>query len=237
MLDEFLKKNDIVKDTLAVDKLCEFHDYSKPDTLYVAIAEEKLKLSQADVNLLKDKGTVAGWKKLLSFGKKAKKKEKSQEKEKVGANFDKKKILVLNEETLKTKYTLSKCCKPIPGDAVMGYIDDDKHIIIHKLDCSHAVKLKANHGNRVLGAKWEMSRQDIFPVSIYVKGFDKLGLLHDMTEVISQLHGINIRKLEVECDKGIFECTIQLYVHDTSDVKEIVSSLRKIPDVKEATRI
>ena len=237
MLDEFLKKNDIVKDTLTVDKLCELHDYSKPETLYVAIAEEKLTLSQEDIHALKEKDNVPGWKKLLSFGKRTKKKAKPQEKEKVGADFDKKKLLVLNEETLRTKYTLSDCCKPIPGDTVMGYIDDDSHIVIHQLDCPHAIKLKANHGNRVLGAKWEMNRKAIFPVTIHVKGFDKLGLLHDMTEVISHLHGINIRKLEIECDKGIFECAIQLYVHDTSDVKEITNSLRKISDVKEATRI
>ena len=77
----------------------------------------------------------------------------------------------------------------------------------------------------------------LFPVSIYVKGFDKLGLLHEMTQVISQLHGINIHKLEVECDDGIFECTIQMYVHDTKEVDEIISGLRDIPDVKEASRI
>ena len=119
----------------------------------------------------------------------------------------------------------------------LGYIDDDKHIVIHKVQCPHAEKLKANHGNRILAAKWEMSRMSLFPVSIHVKGFDKLGLLHEMTQVISQLHGVNIRKLEVECDDGIFECTVQMFVHDTKEVDEIIEGLRAIQDVKEASRI
>lgn len=101
-----------------------------------------------------------------------------------------------------------------------------------------AGKLKANHGNRVLGASWNMvGNQTLFPASIHVRGFDKMGLLHKMTQVISQLHSINIRKLEVECDDGIFECTIQMFVHDTKEVEETIAGLREIQDVKEVSRI
>ena len=236
MLDEFLANNDLVKDSLVIDKLCSLHGLSKPDALYVAIADGKVQLGHDDLEVLKGKNETAGWKRLFSFGKKVAKQDKKG-KETVGPDFDKKKLISLSEDSILNKYTLCDCCKPIPGDAVMGYIDDDKHIVIHKLQCPTAEKLKANHGNRVLGAKWEMDRQALFPVSIYVKGFDKLGLLHEMTQVISQLHGVNIRKLEVECDNGIFECTIQLYVHDTKDVADITAGLCEIPDVKEATRI
>lgn len=237
VLDVFLKQNDIPKNSLIVDKLCSLHDFSKPDALYVAIGEGAVKLSQDDVDMLKEKTEVAGWKKLFSFGKKANKQNKKKEKETFGKDFNRKQILSLTEETIQTKYTLSDCCKPIPGDAVMGYIDHENHIVIHQLQCPNAERLKANHGNRVLGAKWEMNRQIIFPVSIHVKGFDKLGLLHEMTQVISQLHGVNIRKLSVECDDGIFECNMQMYVHDTKEVNEVLTSLRNIPHVKAASRI
>jgi len=238
MFDEFLKAHDIEKNTLVIDKLCKLHDYAKPDAFYVAIAEGKVILSTNDIDALKEKDeSVGGWKKLFAFGKKTNKQAKKKDKEMVGPDFDKKKILSLTEDSIQTKYTLCECCKPIPGDSVMGYIDDDKHIVIHKLQCPNAEKLKANHGNRVLGAKWTMSRLILFPVSIQVKGFDKLGLLHEMTQVISQLHGVNIRKLSVECEGGIFECSIQMYVHDTREVDEIIKSLRDIKDVKEASRI
>lgn len=237
ILDQFLKGHDIEKNTATIDKLSNFHDFNKPDALYVAIGEGSVRLSQDDVDMLKGKSSVTGWKKLLSFGKKSAKPEQGKGKETVGADFNRKQMLSLTEDSIQRKYSLCDCCNPIPGDTVMGYIDDTKHIIIHKLQCPMAERLKANHGNRVLGARWEMGHQTIFPVSIHVKGFDKLGLLHEMTQVISQLHGLNIRKLSVECADGIFECNIQMYVHDTKEVNELVQSLRDIPDVKEASRV
>lgn len=236
MLEEFLAKNDIVKDTLVVDQLCRLHAVAKPDTLYVAIAEGNVKLGRADLDAIRGKNETTGWKRLFSFGKKSAK-QMSGGKETVGPDFDRKKTLALTEETLQNKYTLCECCNPIPGDVVMGYIDDDKHILIHKLQCPKAEKLKAKHGNRVLAAEWKMNRLVLFPVSVNVRGFDKLGLLHKMTQVISQLHGVNIHKLEVECDDGIFECNLQMFVHDTREVDEIVKGLREIPDVQEAARV
>lgn len=236
LVADFFKENDIVKDTLAIDKLCNLHEFAKPESLYVAIGEGSIVLGKNDLEALQEKPEVAGWKKLFSFGKKSKKTATS-EKPVVDSNFDRKQVLTLNEDTVQNRYTLCDCCKPIPGDTVMGYIDNGGHIIIHKLQCPIAVKIKANQGNRVLAANWDMHRVLLFPVTIYVKGFDKLGLLHKMTEVISQLHEINIRKLEIECEGGIFECTIQMFVHDTREVDEIVKALGEIQDIKEATRI
>ncbi|MBQ3926356.1 MAG: bifunctional (p)ppGpp synthetase/guanosine-3',5'-bis(diphosphate) 3'-pyrophosphohydrolase [Bacteroidaceae bacterium] len=235
MMDEFLANNDIQKNTSVIDKLCRMHGSVKPDALYVSIAEGKIVLGKVDLEELKEKGEEGRWKKLFSFGKKAPKQE--AKKATVDKNFDKKKAIKLTEESIQNQYTLCDCCKPIPGDKVMGYIDDDKHIVVHKLQCPNAEKLKANRGNRVLAAEWEMGHVILFPVSIYVKGFDKLGLLHKMTQVISQLHGVNIRKLEVESDNGIFECTVQIFVHDTKDADAIITSLREIQDIKEVARI
>lgn len=236
LVADFFKENDLVKDTLAIDKLCNLHEFAKSEALYVAIGEGSIVLGKNDLEALQEKPEVAGWKKLFSFGKKSKK-AAAKDKPVVDSSFDRKQVLSLNEDTVQNRYTLCDCCKPIPGDTVMGYIDNGGHIIIHKLQCPIAVKIKANQGNRVLAANWDMHRVLLFPVTIYVKGFDKLGLLHKMTEVISQLHEINIRKLEIECEGGIFECTIQMFVHDTREVDEIVKALGEIQDIKEATRI
>jgi GTP pyrophosphokinase len=236
MLDEFLAQNDVVKDSLVVDKICNLHDYAKPEALYVALAEGKVQLGRAELDAIKEKEEVVGWKRIFSFGKKTVK-QGLIGKVKISSNFDKKKAIILTEDSIQNQYTLCDCCKPIPGDTVMGYIDDDKHVIVHKLQCSIAEKLKANHGNRVLAAQWQMAGTTLFPVSMHIKGFDKLGLLHEMTQVISVLHGINIRKVEIECDKGIFECNIQMYVHSTKEVDEVLTSLRKIADLKEASRV
>lgn len=236
MLDEFLSQNDIVKDSLVVDKICNLHEFAKPEALYVALAEGKVQLGRAELDAVKEKEEVVGWKRIFSFGKKTVKQGPAG-KVKISSNFDKKKAIILTEDSIQNQYTLCDCCKPIPGDTVMGYIDDDKHVIVHKLQCSIAEKLKANRGNRVLAAQWQMAGTTLFPVSMHIKGFDKLGLLHEMTQVISVLHGINIRKVEIECDKGIFECNIQMYVHGTKEVDEVLASLRKIADLKEASRV
>ena len=236
LLDEFLAQNDIVKDSLVIDKICDLHEYAKPEALYVALAEGKVQLGRAELDAIKGKEEVVGWKRLFSFGKKTTK-QSLRGKKKIGPDFDKKKAIILTEDSIQNQYTLCDCCKPIPGDTVMGYIDDDKHIIVHKLQCPIAEKLKASRGNRVLAAQWQMDGTTLFPVSMHLKGFDKLGLLHEMTQVISMLHGINIRKVEIECDKGIFECNIQMYVHDTKEVDELLTSLRKIANLKEASRV
>lgn len=241
MLDAFFKENDIVKDSLMLDKVCKIFDIAKQEVLFAAIADGKVKLTAATADKLKDKEEQTGtWKKLFSFGRRTLtrtgKKEDKEAKVDV-SKIDRKQVLVLNEDNVQNKYALCDCCKPIPGDDVMGYIDDDSHIVVHKLQCPTAERLKANHGNRVLAVRWDMHRTILFPVALYIKGFDKLGLLHEITQVISQLHGCNIRKLEIECYDGIFESRIQMFVHDTSEVSNIISSLLKIPDVKEAARV
>ncbi len=238
MLDAFLTGNDIVKDTLLLDKICKIADVPKHDALFVSIADGKIELNESFADKLKEKPEqFLGWKRLFSFGKRNTSVRKT-EKEKVDiSQIDRKQILALTEENVQGKYALCDCCKPIPGDSVMGYIDNGGGIVIHKLQCPTAERLKANHGNRVLAANWRMNRLLLFPVSLHIKGLDKLGLLHEITQVISKLHGINIRKLEIECNDGIFESHIQMFVHDTAEVNEIITSLRNIPDVKEAARL
>ncbi|MCQ2257456.1 MAG: RelA/SpoT family protein [Bacteroidaceae bacterium] len=238
ILDSFLSSHDIAKDTLILDKLCKNHNVTKLDDLYMALSNNKIKLGESDVVLLKAKEEAKGWKKIFSFGKRVmSKNEGVGTLVTAGKNFDRKQVLMLSEDTIPQKYTLCDCCRPIPGDPVMGFIDDNRHIVIHKLECSLAERLKANHGNRVIAASWEMKkRQVLFPVSLHVRGIDKLGLLCEITQVISQLHSVNIRKLEIEVNDGLFESRIQLFVRDSNEVKDIVNSLRAIPDVKEVAR-
>lgn len=238
ILEEFLKKNELVKDTINVETICKLHDFSKPEALYVAVGEGKVKLGEEDLAALKGKDASIKWKKLFAFGKKQKESKDSKVGDKSKADkIDRKKTIILTEETVQNKYILAERCKPIPGDPVMGYIDDDNKIVIHKLQCSAAERLKANHGNRVLAAKWEMNRVLLFPANIYIKGIDRLGLLNQITQVISHLLNVNIRKLEIESNEGLFEGKIQVYVHDTTDVQKIMDNLKSITDIKVVARV
>ena len=145
--------------------------------------------------------------------------------------------LKLTPEAIQKNYVIAECCKPIPGDDVLGYIGDNNRIIIHKRQCPLATKLKSSYGNRLLAVQWETGKSLYFPVNIYIKGIDHIGLLNKVTEVISQQLNVNIHKLNIESNDGIFEGRIQLFVHDVDDVKSITTNLRKIDEIKTVTRI
>lgn len=237
MLDDFFQKIEIVRDTATVDKLCKHHGVRKPDELCLAIGQEKIILGDDDEAFLKHKDK-AGWRRILSFGRAARNNDNKQIPSEVNTEgYDKKKPLILTEDTVQHKFHLAPCCNPIPGDDVMGYLDDDNQIIIHKLECEDAMKIKASNGKRIFSAKWSMGHQMQFLVTIQLNGVDKVGLLNSITHVISQLLNVNIRKMEIESIDGIFEGKIGLYVHDVEEVKTIISNLKKIPDVKEVVRL
>ena len=238
MLDEFFEREDMVKNTLAVEKLCKFHEFTKVDNLFIAIGQGKIQLGDADVNELKGRDENSGWKKLFKLGKKSKKTDDSpQGEESVKEKIDKKKPILLTEDTIHTKYKLADGCSPIPGDNVMGFIEDDGSITIHKVECYKAGRLKAGYGKRILAAKWGMHRLLLFPVNIYIQGLDRMGLLSQITQVISHLLNVNIRKFEIEANEGVFEGRIQLNVHDTTDVAAVMDNLKQIPDIKQVARV
>ena len=148
-----------------------------------------------------------------------------------------KEILKLTEESLQKKYIMAECCHPIPGDDVLGYVDENDRIIIHKRQCPVAAKLKSSYGNRILATEWDTHKELSFLVYIYLRGIDSMGLLNEVTQVISRQLNVNIRKLAIETNDGIFEGKIQLWVHDVEDVKTICNNLKKIQNIKQVNRV
>ena len=238
ILDEFLAKHEIIKDTPNIDKLCHLHSFSKAEDLYLAIGQKKVVLGNMDDAYLRGKNTDSTWKRLLSFGRKKQKPvENVEEKPKEEQKLDKKKPLIINDTNIDSKFCLDSCCNPIPGDLVMAYQSLDGIFHVHKLQCPAALRLKANSGNRLYSVKWEMNGEKQFASTIKLNGFDRIGILNQITQVISQLFNANIRKLSVETIDGVFECTIVLYVHDTKEVQTIIKDLKRIPNMKNVVRI
>ena len=120
---------------------------------------------------------------------------------------------------------------------MLGYIDDNNRIIIHKRQCPIGTQLKTSFGNRLLALQWETGKALYFPVNVYLKWIDSIGILNQVTQIISQQLNVNIHKLNIESNDGIFEGRIQLYVHDVDDVNTICSNLKKIENIKKVTRI
>ena len=241
MLHEFLKKEGIEATETNIQKLCTLHKLKTPEDLVYQIGQKVFTLGDLEKNELKEKSTPTNWKKYIAFafggGNKPKSQDNASSKEKPALNIDKKKIVKLTPEEIQKHYIIADCCKPIPGDDVLGYIDDNNRIIIHKSQCPIATQLKTSFGNRLLAVQWETGKALNFPVNVYMKGIDGIGVLNQVTGIISQQLNVNIHKLNIESSDGIFEGRIQLFVHDVDDVNTICENLKKLDHIKKVTRI
>ena len=242
ILADFLKAEGIRMDDISLNKLTRLHNFHTHDELLVAIGSKKLVLGDTDRNIFKEK-QERSWKKLLSFsfgnGKEAKEtnEEKTAPEKTHAEKIDTKKILKLTEETISKEYIMADCCHPIPGDDVLGYINENNQVIIHKRQCPVAARLKSSYGNRIIATQWDTHKELSFLVTIYVRGIDNVGLLNEVTQVISRQLNVNIRKLTMETNDGIFEGKIQLYVHDVDDVRTICNNLKQVQNIKQVSRI
>ena len=237
LLSGFLKKEEIRPEEAVVEKLRKLHNFKNEEELLAAIGSKAIILGETDKNELREKQT-SNWKKYLTFSFGNSNKEKTEEKEpQEKEKINPKEILRLTEESLQKKYIMAECCHPIPGDDVLGYVDENDRIIIHKRQCPVAAKLKSSYGNRILATEWDTHKELSFLVYIYLRGIDSMGLLNEVTQVISRQLNVNIRKLAIETNDGIFEGKIQLWVHDVEDVKTICNNLKKIQNIKQVNRV
>ena len=242
LVNEFLTQADMEVSTINVEKICKFHELQTKEELYMAVGNKKIVLGETDLDMLREKTqSSANWKRYLTFpfaGGKNKKEKKKVEKKKVSTKeIDRKKPLELTEDAIQESYIIADCCKPIPGDHVLGFIDDDNRIVIHKRQCPVAARLKSSYGNRILAAKWNTHKKLYFPVNLRLEGIDGVGVLNSITEVISRQMNVNIHRLSFETNDGIFEGDIQLYVHDVEDVTTICKNLKKVEQIKSVSRV
>ncbi len=242
MFDEFLKKNNIENTQNAADLLTEFHESRNREDFYLGIADKTILLGEKDVDELqgkKDKGGKSGWRKLVPFlgrGKQKKATENQQELFVVPEKFNRKKPIFINDDNI-GQYKFKHCCHPIPGDDVLGFIDGKHQIEIHKRDCPVAAKLKASFGNRILDAKWDMHKKLYFDASINMQGIDRMGMLLDISRIISMQMNVNIHKLTIDSGEGVFDGTVELRVHDRQDVKEIINQLKTVEGMQEVAQL
>ena len=169
LLNEFFKKEELRLDDLLIDKLVKVHNMKNRDEFLIAIGNKKIVLGDLDKNALKEKqGT--NWKKFLTFSFGGNKDNKEPVEEKVPQEKEKintKQILKLTEENIQKNYIMAECCHPIPGDDVLGYMDENDRIIIHKRQCPVAARLKSSYGNRILATEWDTHKELSFLVNIY----------------------------------------------------------------------
>jgi len=156
----------------------------------------------------------------------------------VKIRIDKKKDYLLKENPVEKTltYQVARCCKPIPGDKVIGFIDDNEEVIVHKSSCPEAIHLAARYGDRIVKAKWSKHTVLSFLARISMRGIDRIGILNELTQYITLVLSVNIRKIFIETHDGIFEGYIDLYVHSTEDLDKLIKQLSQVKGVENVIR-
>jgi len=144
--------------------------------------------------------------------------------------------LLIGEDMDVVDYSLSKCCNAIPGDEVFGFVTINEGIKIHRTSCPNALELLSNHGNRVIKARWTSQKEIAFLAGLRIIGTDRVGLVNDVTKVISNELKVNMRSITIDSDAGIFEGTIKLYVNNTEHLEQLISNLNQVEGILKVSR-
>lgn len=145
--------------------------------------------------------------------------------------------LVIGENLEKIDYKLATCCNPIPGDEVFGFITISDGIKIHRVNCPNAIELMSNYAYRIVKARWTSQELIAFLAGIKIKGMDRVGIVNEITRIISDELNVNMRSISFESNDGVFEGTIMMYVHDTNHLNNLTEKLKMLDGVLDVYRM
>jgi GTP pyrophosphokinase len=174
---------------------------------------------------------------IMNFFKSKIRKPKIQEnidQEEISSKFD---LLVFGKEQEHLDYSLAKCCGPMPGDKVFGFITVNEGIKIHRNDCPNAVSLQAKFAYRVLQAKWIDSTREEFFAILKIFGNDNVGMVNNITRIISNSMNVNIQSINIEGNQGVFEGKVTVSVKNKNQLTKLIENIKKIDGIEKVTRI
>ncbi len=242
---QFLTQAAFEPTTAIYERLALFHHFRSRDALFLAIGERKLKLGEDDLDLLKGKKKKEkkGWRRYIPFmGKDDKSADAPAaalmptDAETFFNSINRKQVLVLNDDNLPL-CRFADCCRPIPGDDVIGYLSPEHVFVIHKRKCADAVKLKTRYGNDIVACRWDTHKQLLFDVTIFLRGMDSQGVLYAIADVLHKLTQFQVKSITLSTTDGIFEGKLFMSVFDTADVQQVCNALMSIENITEAVRV
>ena len=254
LLTQWCQEHDLEQNSLVLDRLCMRHMTETREELFQRLGAQTIILTDEDIHAIqhaseKDRQyATKGWTRYIPFYKRKKKGDTQAENQQSADSaaktetspstlvVDRKKPLYLNEENI-TRVTMCPHCHPIPGDEVLGYIDDQNRVIVHKRHCDVADKLKNVDGNRILAVFWDTHKQLSFSATLHMEGIDRVGIIRSLADVITSQLNVNVHSLSIAANNGIFQGDIELSVFDTQDLNLIIKNLRKIDGIEAITRI
>ncbi len=238
ILTRFLADNNIEMSGDVVNRILNKEKLQNKDELLYKIGNNEIALGDQIIKEIKpSSGNLLS--KLLRLGVPSKKQEEPKNTttkiERVDGKIDIRKIYILRSENGVSNYKLASCCDPIPGDDVVGYVNDNDEVVVHKLSCPNAMRLKSSYGGRLLQTKWD-SPTDKFLVTVRIEGIDRMGILQEIIYTISTTLAIDIRKLEIGAKDGLFTSHLDVLVKDATVVNNLCKRLKAVKGVTSAVR-
>ncbi len=232
ILIDKLKEQNLTPSSRILKKLVPAYNSTHKDELYSKIGAGLITLD--DIKDILSKNTKSKWVRVwdLSLGRTQKKTESSED-------YDSKGTLILREkmEGEEGAYNLAKCCSPIPGDEVVAVRQEDASILVHRTDCKIALKIMSNYGDKLVAAKWTQHKVLSYLARIQMNGWDRFGVYNSITNTITKELNISMRTINLHGHDGIFDGTIDLYVHNTSDLNNLILNLMKLKGVDSVHRV
>ncbi|MBO4954914.1 MAG: bifunctional (p)ppGpp synthetase/guanosine-3',5'-bis(diphosphate) 3'-pyrophosphohydrolase [Muribaculaceae bacterium] len=232
ILARFLEEGEVKATNEVITKMMAYYKLTSRDDLYYKLGSDEISL---DGYILKDspKTSPGLLKKIFRIGTGKKAAETAPSAPKPVINPKEVYSLRISDEG--QNFVFAPCCRPVPGDDVMGFINDDGDLEVHSLTCPRAQVLKAGYGPRIVATRWE-EVQKSFPATIQIEGVDRHGVLHELTGLISNQLNIDIRALNISTRAEVFTCRLDVLVHDTSGIADLCAKIKKIAGVQSAVR-
>jgi GTP diphosphokinase / guanosine-3',5'-bis(diphosphate) 3'-diphosphatase len=235
VLEQKLKELNVTPSPDVLKKLLLAYDVLNKDELYAGIELGTIDLENLKKIVKKNpsKNVIKYWELKLIGLKKEPKDQPETGKIDNSVPF----LLRENVDNAEQSYEIAKCCNPIPGDEVTGYRSPEGPIVIHKPKCPVAIRIMSNEGNRIIAVKWAIHKLVSFLARISMTGIDRLGLVNDITNIISAELKVNMTNINISVHNGIFEGTIDIYVHHTKDLNNLILKISNIKGIESVKRV
>ena len=229
---EFLQKHSLVATNEVVTKILGMLHLSNREELYLALGGNEVTLNDNIAKQLARQDSQSLLSKIFRRKSSAKKTAETQE----PVEIDTAATYILKHDEHGANFKIADCCCPIPGDEVLGFIDENNEVVVHALDCPRASVLKAGYGSRIVSTQWDVSSGK-FLATVHIEGLDRFGILQELTQMISTNMSIDIRKLNIEAQEEVFSCELVVLIEDSQVVTDLCNKINKINGVKRVSRV
>ena len=229
---DFLKENNIELSNEVLSHAITRQRIANKEELFFMIGNGEIALNEELVSK-KEEGSRVTWWRRNPFRGKDNHKPVTQD---ARVAIDTKAIYRLTTQGGVSNYQIADCCHPIPGDVTVGFLTDDNQVVVHKMDCPTLARLKASYGSRLLETQWE-DHSDRFQATIHIEGIDQKGILQSIVNIISTNMSINMKRMNVTANQGVFNCDLDVLISDATVVTNLCREIKKVNGVNSASRM